>query len=93
MSSYPIINNEEMQRFEVQLEGEVATLEYELHNGTIVLVHTEVPEKMEGKGIASALATHAFELARELGRKVKVYCPFVSTYVKRHKEYNDLLVS
>jgi predicted GNAT family acetyltransferase len=88
----PVTNNTLQQQFEVLLEGERATLQYRFHEGVIWLMHTEVPEKLEGKGIASALAHFGLEWAKENRIPVKVTCPFVATYLKRHPEYNTLLV-
>jgi uncharacterized protein len=31
------------------------------------------------------------EWAREKGKRVMVYCPFVAAYLKRHPEYNDIV--
>ena len=91
-NKYPIVQNETENRFEIRIDDQLAVLEYRVVNGAVQLLHTEVPESFEGKGIASALAEHALEWARAEKRKVEVYCPFVKTYVKRHPEYNDIIV-
>jgi predicted GNAT family acetyltransferase len=57
-----------------------------------VLMHTEVPEKLGGHGIGTALAEYALQYARKNNLPVKVYCPFVLTYLKRHPGYQDLIV-
>jgi uncharacterized protein len=88
----PVTNNTLQQQFEVLMEGERATLQYRFNEGVIWLMHTEVPEKLEGKGIASALAHFGLEWAKENGVPVKVICPFVAIYLKRHPEYNTILV-
>lgn len=86
-----IINNTQQQQFEVHSEGEIAILVYRFYKNDIALMHTEVPEKLEGKGIASALAKHALEWAKAEKKKVMVYCPFVASYINRHPQYNDLV--
>jgi len=55
-------------------------------------MHTEVPLKLEGKGIASALAHYSLEWAKENNIKAKVLCPFVAIYLKRHPEYNEIVI-
>ena len=54
-------------------------------------MHTLVPESMEGKGVASALAAYAFEYAKKHKMPVMVYCPFVSAYLKKHPELREQL--
>jgi uncharacterized protein len=92
MEQFPISNNEQQQQLQVILEGEMAYLEYRLHEGVMVLMHTEVPEKLGGRGIGTALAQYAFVFARAHHYPVKVYCPFVQAYLKRHPEQLDIVV-
>jgi hypothetical protein len=84
--------NEKESRFEASaLEG-LAELRYRvLRDGTLVLVHTEVPPALEGRGLASRLARAALELARARGVKVIVLCPFVAAFIERHPEFKDLV--
>jgi predicted GNAT family acetyltransferase len=92
METFKINNNKDRQQFQVLVDGELAFLEYRMHDGRIVLMHTEVPEKLGGRGIGSALAAYSLNYARENHLPVKVYCPFVLSYLKRHPEYDDLIV-
>jgi predicted GNAT family acetyltransferase len=89
--SFIVTNNTEQQQFEVIENDETAVLQYRFLDGKIWLMHTAVPEKLEGKGIASSLAQFAFEWARSNEKKVKVLCPYVAVYLKRHPEYNTLV--
>ena len=86
-----IINNEKEQQFQVMVDGQKAFLEYRLYKGDIALMHTDVPESLGGRGIATALAEFALNYAREKKLPVMVYCPFVSAYLKKHPEYLDVL--
>lgn len=91
MEPRTIFNNKERQQFQVVIDGELASLEYRLNEGKIVLMHTEVPESLGGRGIGSALAEYALNYARSNHLPVKVYCPFVAAYLKRHPEYQDIV--
>lgn len=86
-----IINNEEQQQFEYRAEDNLATLTYKFYKKDIAFMHTNVPESLAGKGIASALAASAFEYAKKINRKVMVYCPFVAAYLRKHPELKDQL--
>jgi predicted GNAT family acetyltransferase len=92
MEPYNVINNQQRMQFQAQINGEIAFLEYRLHDGAIALMHTEVPEQMGGHGIGSALVTAGFEYAKAQNLKVKVYCPFVKTWINRHPEYEPLVL-
>ncbi len=92
MSPLNIVNNPTNQQFQVFLEDEMAFLEYRLSDNMIVLMHTEVPEKLGARGIATALAAFAFDYARTHNLKVKIYCPFILTWIKRHPEQMDIVV-
>lgn len=89
---YTVFNNEKEMQWEIMLSGEKAYLSYRLDKENLVLMHTFVPEAMEGRGIAGALAIEAFKYAASHKKPVKVYCPFVAGYVKRHPEYAKQIV-
>ena len=93
MAIYEITNNEQNMRFELKLEGQVAFLEYRYKKGNLALMHTEVPAVLEGKGLGSALAKYAFQFAKQNNLPVLDYCPFVSSFLKRHPEYEQQVVN
>lgn len=84
-------DNREQSRFEMEVEGRTAILQYTRRGGTLYLTHTEVPAELEGRGIGSRLARHALEQARGEDLKVAPWCPFVRAYVERHPEYQPLV--
>ncbi len=86
-----VINNEQQQRFEVNLGNDIAYIEYRWLKNNIVLMHTLVPEKYEGKGIAGTMAKFALEYIKEKKWPLVVYCPYITAYMKKHPEYNELL--
>ena len=90
-SEYYITDNIKEQRFEMPVGDQLAFIVYRWEHGKLALMHTEVPEEAEGKGIASELAKLVFEKAKQDQRKILVYCPFISTYLKRHPEYKELV--
>jgi uncharacterized protein len=54
------------------LDDDSAFIEYRWLKGSLVLMHTLVPEAHEGKGIAGALAK--FALAYAKNNKLKIDC-------------------
>jgi hypothetical protein len=90
-SSAPVRNNESASRFEVEMEGHLAELQYMRRGNRLILVHTGVPADLAGRGIGSLLVRTGLEFARAEGLKVVPICPFVQSYIERHPEYQDLV--
>ncbi|MDB4881878.1 MAG: hypothetical protein JWL95_644 [Gemmatimonadetes bacterium] len=86
-----VSHNPAAGQFEIRTESGTALLRYVQRGADVDLIHTEVPEALEGRGYGAALAKAALEYARAEHLKVIISCPFVSTYVKRHPEYAELV--
>lgn len=84
-------DNPESNRFEVEVGSHMAIAEYTITSDAIMFRHTEVPAALEGRGIGSALVKAGLQAARDRGLKVIPVCPFVSAYMKKHPETQDLL--
>ena len=79
-------------RFEAHdADGNLAGfLDYTRTDGLVVYPHTEVLAAFEGKGVGGELARTALDDARARGLRVRASCPFVSGWMARHPEYQDL---
>jgi NAD+ kinase len=87
-----VVDSFEQQRYEILLGGEVAgVLHYRRHGLGVDLMHTEIDQSFEGRGLASRLAAAALDDARRRASPVTVTCPFVSGYIERHPEFQDLV--
>ncbi len=84
--------NDAESRYEIYVDGNrVGTADFEVLGDAVSIPHTEVDPSMNGRGLGSQLVRYALDDVRAQGRKVVPACPFVSTYIQRHAEYNDLL--
>jgi uncharacterized protein len=82
----------ERKRFEATVDGELAgSLVYRSKGDLLALIHTEVDDRFEGHGLGGRLARFALDQAREQGLAVLPFCPFVNDWIKRHREYVDLV--
>jgi predicted GNAT family acetyltransferase len=71
----------------------IAEMVYETENDkTIVIVHTEVKEEFEGKGIGQKLVDEAVKYARENLIKIKATCVFAKNILQRNSEYHDVYI-
>jgi len=84
--------NSELHRLELEVEGSIAFIKYKLDGDMLFLIHTEVPPALEGKGAGSAIVQKALQYAKDNNFKIVPICPFVQSYLKRHKEWNDIIV-
>ncbi len=78
-------------RFETEILGHSAYLKYHKEDSIISLLHTEVPEELRGYGLANSLSRFALEYARAAGLKVRIICPAVGRFLRKHLEYADLI--
>ena len=84
-------DNEEHNRFELDVDGTIAFVAYRKSPGAITLVHTEVPPELGGRGIGSKLGRATLDAVRAQGRKLTAECDFIRNYMTKHPDYNDLL--
>jgi predicted GNAT family acetyltransferase len=91
LSKVAVIHNEEAHRFEAQVDGLRALMNYRRFPDHIVLTHTEVPPPLEGHGLAGQVARTALEFARANQLRVVPLCRYVADYLRKHAEYHDLL--
>jgi predicted GNAT family acetyltransferase len=85
-----VTNNEAEQRFETTVEGHRAELTYRTDGGNrLVLVHTEVPNALEGRGIGGDLVTAAVDHAADHGLTLVPHCPFARGWLERHVDVAD----
>jgi predicted GNAT family acetyltransferase len=93
LNDVTVTHNEEAERFEIIVDGLHALLAYRRFPDRIVLVHTEVPQPLEGHGLAAKLSRSALDFARVNHLRVVSLCPYVSAFIRKHPEYQDLISS
>jgi uncharacterized protein len=86
-------DNQEAQRYETEVNGQFAFAEYRLKGDLIIFTHTEVPEELEGHGIASQIVRFALDDARARKLSVLPLCPYVAAYIRSHQAYQDLVAT
>jgi uncharacterized protein len=84
--SADVIDNTDASRFELRADGWLAELVYRVRGDRLVLVHTEVPFELEGRGIGGRLATAAVDRAAREGLTLVPLCPFARGWLERHPE-------
>ena len=86
-----VTHSEAAQRFEMLVDGLRALLTYRRFPDGIVFLHAEVPQSLEGQGLAAKLTSFALDFARANHLRVVSRCPYVSSFIRKHTEYQDLV--
>lgn len=88
-----IIDNTARNRFEYEIEGRTAFIDYRRAGNVLSLTHAAVPRELEGRGIGSSMVRDTLDLIRGRGEKVVPVCSFVDVFIRRHPDYQDLLAN
>ena len=86
MSEPTVVNNSSDTRFELDVDGHTAELGYRRNGNRLVLVHTEVPDELEGQGLGGKLVAAAVDYAAEHDLTVVPVCPFARSWLERHPD-------
>ena len=91
LDNVTVTHNETAERFEILVDGLRALLTYRRFPGSIVFLHAELPPSLEGRGLAGKLTSFALDYARANHLRVVPHCPYVSSFIRMHAEYQDLV--
>jgi predicted GNAT family acetyltransferase len=81
-----VIDNPSRSRFEIDIDGHVAELLYERHGDRLVLVQTEVPEELGGRGLGGRLVAAAVDAAEANGLTIVARCPYAKRWLETHPD-------
>jgi len=89
--SPPVQKTTATRRFELDVDGQVVFANYERRGEALVIRHVEAPVPLRGTGAAGRLMQGVAEIARNEGLKIAPLCGYAWAWIRRHKEYADLL--
>jgi len=89
----PIVtDNPAASRYELRVNDALAGfVTYRLRGEVISLVHTEVEPAFQGAHLATHLARFSLDDARKRGLAVLPFCPYITSWIRKHPEYTDLV--
>jgi predicted GNAT family acetyltransferase len=93
MEGVNLVNDAGTRRYRLLVgDMEVGFIEYDpIGDSALLIKHTEVAREHEGKGYGSELVRRALEDVRSQGRTVVPICPYALNWVRRHREYIDVV--
>ena len=91
----PIVtDNPAASRYELHVGTELAglvTYQLRAQDKVISLLHTEIEPAFQGAHLATHLARFSLDDARKRGLAVLPFCPYITSWIKKHPEYTDLV--
>lgn len=87
----PLIKNDNQNRFEITVDGYTAFIQFKERDKNITLIHTESPEEIGGRGVATALIEKTLIYLEQKNYILTPLCPLVYAYIKRHPEWKRIL--
>jgi len=87
----PLVKNEEKKRFEIEVDGSYAFIDYKVKGDDISLVHTETDPELRGRGAAGAVVEKTLHYLDENKISLHPFCPYVFAYIKRHPEWKRIV--
>jgi hypothetical protein len=90
-TSVELRDHPDEHRFEAYVDGQLAGFTaYDVDDQTITILHTEVDDAFEGRGVGSEMVRQILDRLREGELRVVVLCPFVNAWLRRHPDYRDI---
>ena len=79
-------NDTTASRFVVAADGVEAELRYRKRAGRLILIHTDVPDALSGRGIGGQLVRAAIAQAQAEHLTIVPWCPFARRWLADHPE-------
>ncbi len=86
-----IVDDKENQRYTLDINGELAKVDYNLRDGKIYLVHSEVPYNLRGQGIGKVLVEKTFEKLTEENYTAVALCSYIQTVKNRSERWKEII--
>ena len=85
-SRLQIVHEEENQCFTLNINGELATVDYALKNEKMYLTHSEVPFNLRGQGVGKVLVEKTFEQLTADNYTAVAVCSYIKA-IKNRSDY------
>lgn len=86
-----IFHDHAAQQFELRVGDDLCLLQYRIRDRRMIIHHTEVPQPLEGRGLAARMTRAALDFARTEKLLVEPRCSYAAVFFRKHPEYADLL--
>ena len=88
-----LVNNTSESRYEMEVEGQKAYIDYRTWPDAVELTYTYVPASCRGKQAGSKLVKSVLEHVRAQRLKVIPRCGFIAQWIQRHPEWEGIVAT
>ncbi len=86
-----IVHDKDNKQFTMEVKGEEAKVEYELKDGKMYLVYSEVPYALRGQGIGKQLVEKTFEKLSNEGYQAVGVFGYVKSVAQRSDKWSSII--
>ena len=86
-----LTRNEDQKRFEMELGGYFAFINYGEMGSQIALVHTETDPELASTGAAAAVVEKTLQWIEDNNKTLLPFCPFVFEYIRTHPDWKCIV--
>lgn len=86
-----IKHDKDKKQFTLDINGELAKVDYILKNNKMYLVHSEVPYNLRGQGIGKVLVEKTFEQLTKEGYNAVAICSYIKAVASRSEKWKDII--
>ncbi|MEK9787966.1 MAG: N-acetyltransferase [Flavobacteriaceae bacterium] len=91
MQELNLVNNEFLRQFEVQVNNELARIEYSEQERKIFLTKISIPDSIQDKKLEEAFIVKVLEFIGKKNMRVVPTSPKIAGFVRRNRRYKELL--
>jgi len=85
------IHDKEHSRFTLDINGEIAKVDYQLRHDKMYLLHSEVPYNLRGQGIGKVLVDKTCEQLTNKVYKAVAVCSYIKIFASRSEKWNEII--
>ncbi len=86
-------NNSSKSRFELETDGLITFADYKLEKNILTINYVEAPVELRGSGASGKLMEEIAKKARVENLKIIPICGYAAVWLRKHKEFSDLVLS
>jgi len=91
MNDLTLVNNVFLRQFEIELDNELARIEYSEQERKIFLTKLSIPKKIETQEFEEAFIIKVLEFIQNKKLSVVPTSPKIASFVRKNRRYKQLL--